>query len=336
MIITATPFRISFAGGGSDIAVYYKKQKGAVLSATINKYIYISIHPYFNIKQTNLKYSKSELVNDIKHIKHPIFHEALKMLLPEGGVELVSTADIPSGSGLGSSSSFAVGLLNALYAYIGKFSSKEKLAEKACMIEIDKLKEPIGKQDQYAASFGGLNFIEFSPDDTVMVTPLILDSEKVKSFNNNLLLFYTGDQRNTADILKDQNEQLSSSSDKMQNLSKMVDIAYAMRDEILNGHFKAFGKLLHEEWLLKRSLSHKISNKNIDKYYERAIEYGAVGGKLLGAGSGGFMLLYCEPKHQEKIRKALFDLYELPFKFEWGGSRIIYVGQRHTKKGFVY
>lgn len=335
MIISSAPFRISFAGGGSDISFFYRKSRGAVLSSTIDKYIYISIHPYFNRGQTLLKYSKNELVDDLSKINHPVFQEALKEIWPEGGVEIVSTADIPSGTGLGSSSSFSVALLHALYAYQGTFCSKEKLAAGACDIEIERLKEPIGKQDQYAAAYGGLNFIEFNSDESVVVTPLTLPRESIMELENNLLLFYTGDQRKTAEILKDQKKQVGISDKKFKAMGRMVELAYEMREALVAGELKGFARILDEGWNLKRSLSSKISNARIDKYYKRAMEYGALGGKLLGAGGGGFLLLYCEPKNQEKLRKALFDLSELSFNFDWAGSRIIYVGEIHTRKGFL-
>lgn len=335
MIISAAPFRISFAGGGSDIEVFYQRRRGAVLSTTINKYVYISVHPYFNMSQTMLKYSENELVNQIAEIKHPLFREVLKELVPQGGVEIVSTADVPSSSGLGSSSTFSVALYHALYAYIGTFCSKEKLARKACNLEIVRLHEPIGKQDQYAAAFGGLNFIEFNTDGTVVVTPMILPREVITNLEDNLLLFYLGAQRETRQVLADQNAQVASSEEKFNNLGKMVDLAYEMREQLLHGELRGFAQTLHRGWELKRTLSTKVSSLKIDQYYERALEYGALGGKLLGAGGSGFLLLYCEPQTQDRVRKALFDCFELPFKFDWAGSRIIYVGDHQTKAGFV-
>jgi D-glycero-alpha-D-manno-heptose-7-phosphate kinase len=334
MIISHAPFRISFAGGGSDIAAYYRKQKGAVISTTINKYVYISIHPYFDRAQTLLKYSSNELINDIEKIQHPIFREAIKELWPQGGLEIVSTSDIPSGTGLGSSSTFSSALYIALYAYKGVYISKEKLSMKVCELEIEKLKEPIGKQDQYASCYGGLNFIEFNPDEKVIVTPLILPKETLLKLENNLLLFYTGEQRNTRDILSDQVQQITYDNKKTDNLSKMVELAYTMRDQLLTDDLNGFANSMHKGWELKRTLSGKISNSKIDKYYERALEYGALGGKLLGAGGGGFLLLYCEEKNHERLRKALFDCHELPFSFDWHGASIIYVGEKDIEQGF--
>lgn len=335
MIISSAPFRISFAGGGSDIAFFYRRRRGAVLSTSIDKYIYISLHPYFNSRRTLLKYSRNELVSDLAEIRHPVFREVLQELWPEGGLEVVSTADIPSGTGLGSSSSFTVALLHAVYASGGTFCGKEKLAAKACEIEVERLGEPIGKQDQYAAAYGGLNFIEFNPDESVAVTPLILPRETLVRLDNNLLLFYTGEQRSTGEILEDQRKRMEASSEKFDNLSRMADLAYEMRDHLIAGDLEGFARAMSVGWMLKRSLSGRVSDQRIDGYYELALENGASGGKLLGAGGGGFLLFYCEPEKQEKLRKALSDLPDLPFKFDWAGSRIIYVGKSPVKKGFL-
>jgi D-glycero-alpha-D-manno-heptose-7-phosphate kinase len=335
MIISAAPFRVSFAGGGSDIPVYFRRHKGAVLSVTIDKHIYVSVHPYFDRRRTLLKYSRNELVEKLGDIEHPVFREVLGELWPEGGLEIVSTADIPSGTGMGSSSSFTVALLNALYAYSGRFASKEHLARKACEIEMVRLNEPIGKQDQYAAAFGGLNLIEFQSDGSVQVSPLVLPSATIRRLQQNLLLFYLGGTRRAHDVLQDQARQLSSSVDRMDNLTQMVQLAYEMRDHLVQGRLDLFAQCLHKGWLLKRTLCAKISNHCIDGYYQRALEYGAAGGKLLGAGGAGFLLLYCEPERQDTLRKALFDCPELPFGIDWAGARIIYVGERHTEQGFV-
>ena len=334
MIITRAPFRVSFAGGGSDIPAYYRRRRGAVLSVTINSFVYITIHPYFNFRQTLLKYSKSELVDVVKAIRHPLFREAMLELCPEGGVEIVSTADIPSGTGLGSSSTFSVALYYALYTYKERFCSKEELAQQACRLEIEKLGEPIGKQDQYAAAYGGLTFYEFNPDETVQVTPVVVPTETVTRLEGNLLLFYMGDQRDTSTILSDQIQQVTTDEAKQNSQTKMVDLAYRLRDELVRGNLESFARLMHEGWLLKRSLSSRISTPRIDKLYERALEYGALGGKLLGAGGGGFLLLYCEQDQQARLRNALFDLHELPFRFDWGGAQIVHVGERHKKHGF--
>ena len=258
MIISSAPFRISFAGGGSDLPVFCRRHKGAVLSTTIDKHVYISIHPYFHRRQTLLKYSRNELVDRVEEIQHPIFRTALMDLWPQGGLEIVSTADIPAGTGLGSSSTFTVALLHALHAFRGVFSSKEKLAREACQIEIDRLGEPIGRQDQYAAAYGGLNFMEFLPDGGVVVTPLLLRQEIVTALERNLLLFYTGQQRDTRGVLTDQQQQVAASEEKFNNLARMADYAYQMRDQLLAGELAAFARSMHEAWLLKRTLSARI------------------------------------------------------------------------------
>lgn len=327
MIISRTPFRISFIGGGSDLPSFYTKERGAVISVTINKYMYISIHPFFNRKQINLKYSKTELCSNVNQINHPIFRETLKYLKFNGGIEIVSTADIPSGTGLGSSSSFTVGLLHSLYSFKGKFISKSRLASEACMIEIKKLGKPIGKQDQYAAVFGGLNVIVFNTDGSVNVKPISLKMSTIKKLKKNLILFYTKVNRDANAILKDQNENIKL-IDKFNVQKKMVDLVWEAQESLYNNDLNNFGKILHRGWELKKMLSGKISNTVIDKYYDKAMEHGAIGGKLLGAGGGGFLLFYCESGKQETLRKALFDLHELKFAFDCQGSEIIYTGDK--------
>lgn len=312
MIISCAPFRISFAGGGSDIAFFYRRHKGAVLSATIDKYIYISIHPYFNARQTLLKYSDNELVNELQEIRHPVFREVLRETHSKGGVEIVSTADIPSGTGLGSSSSFTVALLHAVYAYQGIFCSSEDLARKACEIEIDCLKEPVGKQDQYAAAYGGLNFIKFNPDESVVITPLILSQEIIVRLEKNILLFYTGQQRKTSEILGDQKAQVTMSENKFRKMARMVELAYKMREFLVAGKLKEFARVMHEGWQLKRALSSRISNDHIDGYYERALKYGALGGKLLGAGGGGFCFCTVSRKNRKSFARLFLIFMNCP------------------------
>jgi len=327
MIISRTPFRISFAGGGSDLPAFYQKEKGAVLSTTIDKYMYISTHPFFNKKQYNLKYSKTELCHSVDEVQHPLFRETFKHLNVGPGIEITSTADIPSGTGLGSSSSFTVGLLHNLYSFKGKFVSKEKLAAEASMIEIEKVGEPIGKQDQYAAAYGGLNVITFNPDGTVDVEPILISSTLRKKMESNLLLFYTKQTRNANEILSVQQREISK-DDKFQAQKKMVELVWELRDALYNEDLTSFGQILHKGWLLKKSLTSSISNGSIDNYYELALQAGATGGKLLGAGGGGFLLFYCEQDKQEKVRQALSDLHELKFKMDTQGSKIIYVGEK--------
>ena len=326
MIITKTPFRVSFCGGGSDMANFYEKYGGCVLSTSINKYCYISIHPYFNEKQTLLKYSENELVDEIDQIKHSIFRQVLKDMHIHG-VEITSTADIPGGTGLGSSSTFTVGLLNTLSCYKGKFVSKDKLARLACEVEIEKLGNPIGKQDQYGAALGGLNFIKFNQDGSVSHEPILMEGKTYKKLQKNLLMFYTGTTRSANTILAEQTKNITS-EDKAKNLLKMCGLAKDMKVALENNDISSFGKILDEGWQLKKELASGIANPAIDESYKIAMKNGALGGKLLGAGGGGFLLFYCEEEKQEQLKKAL-GLRELDFTFERDGTSVIYIGDKY-------
>lgn len=323
MIITRTPFRVSFAGGGSDIPSFYEKNGGCVLSTTINKYMYISIHPSFNTDETVLKYSQTEIVNDTEQIRHRYFKEVLGML-HVGGVEISSTADVPAGTGLGSSSSFTVGLLHALYSYKGKFVSKERLANEACEIEISRLGNPIGKQDQYAAAYGGLNFYEFCKDGNVFVEPVIMRNDLYGQLERNLMMFYTGQLHSANEILQEQSENIAD-GDKQENQRRMCRLARELQKELQQNNIDAMGEILHEGWKLKRTLANGITNPVIDESYDLAIKCGAVGGKLLGAGGGGFLLFYVPEHSQAKVRAAL-QLKQMPVAFDRQGSAVIYVG----------
>ena len=313
MIITKTPFRISFAGGGSDLPDFYEKYGGCVLSTSINRYCYISIHPYFNSRYTLLKYSENELVEELPQIQHRIFNCVLNEAQLHG-VEITSTADIPGGTGLGSSSTFTVGLLHTINCYRGKYLSKGTLAAKACQVEIEKLGSPIGKQDQYAAAFGGLNFIRFHPDGGVSVSPIVMQPETYQKLQENLVMFYTGDVRSANSILAEQKRNISS-EEKAQNLQKMCALAEDMKEALEHDDLSSFGSLLHKGWELKRTLASGITNPAIDEAYRTAMENGALGGKLLGAGGGGFLLFYCPPARQEQLRVAL-RMQPFPFSFE--------------------
>jgi D-glycero-alpha-D-manno-heptose-7-phosphate kinase len=326
MIITKTPFRVSFCGGGSDIAAFYDDHGGCVLSTSINRYMFISLHPCFQIGKTMLKYSKTELVSDIKDIEHKMFNCILNKY-DLSGVEITSTADIPAGTGLGSSSSFTVGLLHIINAYKGKLVSKAKLAEMACEIEIEHMKAPIGKQDQYAAAFGGLNFIRFNPNGSVTVTPLIMNRKTSDDLQENLLMFYTGEVRNANEILSEQTEN-STKKDKVKSLLHMCRLAEVMKDELERGNISVFGDILHESWQHKKTLARGISSSELDNIYSIAMSSGAKGGKLLGAGGGGFFLFYCEKDKQDELRRAI-GLRELPFCFENDGSSIVYIGDKY-------
>ncbi len=326
MIITRTPFRISFAGGGSDLKDFYEKYGGCVLSTSINRYCYISIHPYFDENRTLLKYSENELVESLSNIRHRIFNCVLHERQIHG-VEITSTADIPGGTGLGSSSTFTVGLLNTLNCYQGKYMSKGKLAEKACEIEIDKLGSPIGKQDQYAAAYGGLNFIRFHPDGEVSVSPVMMRGETYQRLQKNLVMFYTGDTRSANAILAEQKKNCSA-EDKANNLRQMCVMAEEMHQSLEQDDLNSFGRLLNEGWKLKRTLASGISNSLIDEAYETALANGALGGKLLGAGGGGFLLFYCPQEYRERLRVAL-RLRWFPFSFEKEGTAVAYIGDKY-------
>jgi len=322
MIGTRTPFRVSFAGGGSDLKEFYSRQPGCVLSTTINKYMFIFVHPYFD-KRIQVKYSRTELVNDVSEIKHPIVREVLRNF-GINGIDINSIADIPAGTGLGSSGSFTVGLLQALYAYSGQNPAKEELAREACAIEIDILGEPIGKQDQYAAAYGGLNFITFHPDDTVSVEPVIMTRDKYLEFENNLLFFYIGGARPARDVLSDQKYNTSFDKKTFGKIKRMTELAANLKNSLSAGNLRDVGPILDEGWKLKKDLSLKISDDKIDSYYDTARKNGAAGGKLLGAGGGGFLMFYCEQTHQDKLRQSLKDLKEYKFKFDASGTKVIY------------
>lgn len=322
MIGTRTPFRISFAGGGSDLRSFYCRQPGCVLSTSINKYMYIMIHPFFD-QRIQVKYSRTELVNSIAHIQHPIVRVALDQFGLEG-IDINSIADIPAGTGLGSSCSFTVGLLHALFAYTGKFASKEQLAKNACHIEIDILKDPIGKQDIYAAAYGGLNLITFYPDETVQVEPVIMPQGKQTMLVENLMLLYLGGSRPAGNILAEQQENIHCDQRKADRVKRMAELARQLRESLVNGNVDDMGPILDENWQLKKQLSTQISDHWIDACYEKAKQNGATGGKLLGAGGGGFLLLYCEKQHQEKLRACLGELRDMKFTFDSFGTQVIY------------
>lgn len=324
MIISRTPFRISFAGGGSDLPSFYREETGAVVSTTIDKYMYLAIHPYFDKSKIQLKYSKTELVDSIEEIRHPIFREVLSLYNLKG-IDLNSIADIPAGTGLGSSSSFTVGLLNVVNAYLNKACSSQKLAELACDIEINKVGSPIGKQDQYSAAYGGLNFITFYGDETVNVEKIIMKPEKKKELQDNLIMIYIGGKHSAKDILKEQ-QAIKNGSKKFSAQKQMVQQAFQMKSLLENNDIDDFGRILHEGWMLKKSLTDGISNDHIDDIYNQGIKAGALGGKLLGAGGAGFILFYCPIEKQDFFRKSMKDWNELQFSFENNGSKIIYIG----------
>ena len=324
MIISRTPLRMSFVGGGSDLPVFYRKYGGAVLSTAIDRYVYVTVNRKFD-DGIRLSYSRTEEARTVDHIKHPLVREGMKLAGIKGGIEITSIADIPSkGSGLGSSSTFTVGLLNALHAYSGRHAGAERLSKEACEIEIERCGEPIGKQDQYAAGFGGLNLIKFNPDDSVSVEPVICKRETIQQLQSHIIIFYTGVTRSASGILKNQSSALATEKKKCDVTLKMVKLAHTLCKELQENRVSSFGEIIHEGWLLKKSLTVGITTDAIDAWYTKARRAGAIGGKLLGAGTGGFLMFYAPPDRHAAIAHAL-ELRQTDFKFEPQGSRIIFV-----------
>jgi D-glycero-alpha-D-manno-heptose-7-phosphate kinase len=325
MIISRTPLRMSFVGGGSDLPAYYRQHGGAVLSTAIDKFVYVTVSEKFD-SSIRVSYSRTEEVHTVDEVEHPLVREGMKLAGVAAGVEITSVADIPAkGTGLGSSSSFTVGLLHALHAHAGRYISAERLAEEACTIELDRCGEPIGRQDQYAAAFGGLNFIRFNPDDSVCVDPVICRRETIRSIEQQLMVFYTGITRSASELLRQQGSELRESREKQQVMARMVRLAHDLKHELEENRPDQLGAILHDAWMLKRSLADNISSGAIDGWYEAARQAGALGGKLLGAGNGGF-LVFAVPEHaRPAVRQALAALREVRFGFEPQGSKIIFV-----------
>jgi D-glycero-alpha-D-manno-heptose-7-phosphate kinase len=323
MIVSKTPLRMSYVGGGSDLPAYYREELGAVLSTTIDKYMYIAINKKFD-GRIRISYTKTEDVGSINEIAHPLVREALKLTDIDGGIEVASMADIPSkGSGLGSSSSYTVGLLHALYAFKNKFVSKETLAYQACDIEINRCGEPIGKQDQYAAAYGGLNLIRFHPDESVSVDPVICAPSLLERLEASTLVFYTGLTRSASSVLAEQ----SRSSERPQAkalLRRMVQLAFDMKSELESGSVEYIGAMLDENWQLKAQLASGITSADIDGWYRRGMRAGAQGGKLLGAGAGGFLMFFASPDTHDAIAASLPELQRIRFGMDRAGTQIIF------------
>lgn len=322
MIITQTPLRMSFAGGGSDLPSFYRQFGGAVVSSAIDKYIYVNVNKKFD-NGIRVSYSRTEEVESVDKIEHPLVRAALQKLEIPGGLEITSIADIPSrGTGLGSSSSFTVGLLLALHAYESRYVSPGELAEESCTVEIELCGEPIGKQDQYAAAYGGLNFYRFEPDDSVIVEPILCSGDKLHKLQSSLVTFYTGNTRAASSILAAQSQQAQSSKTTQDLLSRMTKLAYELRAELDNGNIQALGDILDEGWRLKREVHPGVSSSTIDEWYAAAKKAGAVGGKLLGAGGGGFLTFFAPPEKHEAITASL-GLRRIDLCLERSGSRVL-------------
>jgi len=323
MIISRTPFRVSFFGGGTDYPAWYRENGGAVLATTIDKYCYITcryLPPFFDFKN-RIVYSKTELVKSIEEIEHPSVRETLRFMNIDKGVEIHHDGDLPARTGLGSSSSFTIGLLHALYALKGTMVTKIQLAKEATHIEQNMVKENIGSQDQILAACGGFNRINFGGEDDFQIRPITLNDQRLELLQNHLMLCFTGFSRSASEIAGQQIKNIPRKKKELSAMRQMVDEA----ENILNGNnnLLEFGKLLHESWQLKRSLSDKISTSQIDEIYDAARSAGAIGGKLLGAGGGGFVLLFAEPEAQPKIKAKLDCFLHVPLKFENLGSQII-------------
>ena len=323
MIISRTPFRVSFVGGGTDLAAFYRQEPGAVISMSVNRYVFITVNRRFD-ETLRISYSQTEIVDSLEQIRHPLFRETMRQAGVVSGVEITSIADVPAGTGLGSSSSFAVGLLHALHAFEGRYRTAAELAADACHLEIDVLGEPIGKQDQYAAAFGGLRRYQFNPDHSVFVDPVICAAEVKAKLLEHLLYFYLGGTRDARQVLDQQSRE---TGQRMEHLRRLRGLVEAFWRVLVQGQdVRQLGELLDEAWQSKKQLADNVTNDRIDDCYARARAAGALGGKLLGAGAGGFLMLLVEPARQAAVRAALRDLRPVDFGFEPEGSKIIYVG----------
>jgi D-glycero-alpha-D-manno-heptose-7-phosphate kinase len=327
MIISRTPFRVSLVGGGSDMPNYYRHAPGRVLSFAISSYMYVTVSPRFD-DSVRVAYTETEIVDDFESLRHRLIREAMRLTGVTKGVEITTIANIFAGTGLGSSSALAVGVLHALHAYRGEYRSKEQLCEEACRLEIDILGAPIGKQDQYAVGNGGINVIQFNADETVFVEPVVCERRIREQLDSRLLMFYTGMRGDNTVILGKQSSEVGQSSEKRRVLSEMVALVDPLHAALVAGQLDALGELLHKNWLLKRSLTSDIANDRIDSLYAAGLSAGAAGGKLLGAGGGGFLLFYCDESKQTQLRQAMkcHGLNEFKTGIEMQGSSIIHYG----------
>lgn len=323
MIIVRAPLRVSLCGGGSDLPTFYEKYGGCVISTTIKKYVYLTLNPAFYRNDIVLKYSKTEVAHDYTEIEHSIFRDAFRRFDIKG-VEIASMADVPSGTGLGSSSAFTVALLKLLYTYNNQHISTYKVAKEACEIEIEDLKNPIGKQDQFASAFGGLKYYEFQPNGFVKVEPIVMLPESFQKLEDNLMLFYTGIKHDASKILSEQSKNLASDPEKEKATLALCELTRELKEHLEENDVDFVGDLLNRAWKIKKQLAKSISGCEIDQYYDLAIQAGAMGGKLLGAGGGGFLLFYVKPEQQESVRQALINLKEMNFEIDNSGVSILY------------
>jgi D-glycero-alpha-D-manno-heptose-7-phosphate kinase len=325
MIITRTPFRLTLGGGGTDLPSFYQEHGGFIFAVAIDKYMYINLKPTILEDTIRVQYSKLELVNHASELQHNLAREALAFFQIENGIEVVSIADVPAGTGLGSSSSYLVGLLNALHSLVQATASTRQLAEEACEIELLRLRKPIGKQDQYMAAFGGLTTLDIARDGKVTVSRVALGTDVLYALESSILLFYTGCARDATAILQEQNGATERKESRVVgSLREIKDIGIEIRDCVMHGNLRRFGELLDVHWQAKKRLSGAISNPRIDQWYELAKQNGAIGGKISGAGGGGFLMLYCDgPKHRLRESMHRAGLRELQFRFEFEGSKVV-------------
>ncbi len=324
MIIARSPLRITLGGGGTDLPSYYRQYDGFLIAAAIDKYVYVTVMRPF-IPGVFLKYSQLEKAEQVDEIQHPILREAIRMLdFKTPQIEITTLADIPSGTGLGSSGSFTTALLKALYAHRRRMILPDELARLACEIELEKLKEPIGKQDQYIAAYGGITCFEFNKDDTVNAYPLPISIDTLFDLEDNLLLFFTGFARSASAILKDQDKRSKEMDEEMlNNLHYVKDLGMRSKEALVNGHTSEFGNLMHEHWEHKRKRSQGMSNPQIDEWYELGMKNGALGGKLVGAGGGGFLMFYAEDRNKLRHSMSKAGLEEVRFRFDFEGSKVM-------------
>jgi D-glycero-alpha-D-manno-heptose-7-phosphate kinase len=324
MIVSRTPLRVSFVGGGSDFEDFYRHTPGAVVTTTIRKYIYITVNRKFDSK-IRASYSITEMVDSVDEVRHELIRECLKKLDIDGAIEITSISDIPSqGTGLGSSSSYSVGLLKALYAYRNQHVGAERIARDACEIEIGRCGKPIGKQDQYIAAYGGLQYVQFNPDGSVFVDPIVCSLGTRQRLESDLLLLYTGMTRSANPILAEHKRNLSSVTHR-EALQHLVRLAGSFRDALTANDLSSVGEILHEGWMVKKMMAQESTNPRIDGWYDTARANGAIGGKITGAGGGGFLLLYAPAEEHPRICRALPELRPVPIRLEPQGTKIIYV-----------
>ena len=325
MVISRTPFRVSLVGGGSDLRAYYARTRGAVMSMAINRYMYVTVNRRFDAS-IRVSYSKTEIVDRVGDLQHDLIREAMRRTKLTSGIEITTIADLPAGIGLGSSSSLAVGVLNALYAFKGEWRSADELARDACELEIETLGRPIGKQDQYIAAYGGFQLVEFLPDERVLTHPVVADHAVERRLVGNLQLYYSGMERDAGNVLKDVRHRLTTEADTRSALDQIVAKVESLRAALAAGRPDRLGALLDESWTLKKQTSSSVSNATLDRLYTRARRAGAVGGKVAGAGGGGCLLLYVLPSKQDAVRRTMLKagLREIAFDLEPEGSRIVH------------